>query len=83
VPQIRRLVAAFLPQRTRFDPSSVDGGFIVNKWVLEQVFSEYVSFPCQFLVQRLLHTYLTSGASTIGPIFADVPSGPGLAPPWK
>jgi hypothetical protein len=52
-------------------------GFVVNKVVLRQVFSEYFGFPCQFSFHRLLHTHhhLSSGAGTIGQLVADVPSG--------
>jgi hypothetical protein len=42
-------------------------GFVVDKGVLGQVFSEYFSFPCQSLYQLLYnHPHLSSGACTIG-----------------
>jgi hypothetical protein len=42
---------------------------------LEQFFSEYVGFPCQFSFHRLLHTHhLSSGAGTVGHSVDDVPS---------
>jgi hypothetical protein len=51
-------------------------GFVVEKMALEQVFSEYFGFPCQFSFHLLLHTRsLSSGAGTIGQLVADVPSG--------
>jgi hypothetical protein len=53
-------------------------GFVVDKVVLGQVFSEYFVFPCQFSFHRLLHIHhhhLSSGAGTIGQLAADVPSG--------
>jgi fatty acid desaturase len=55
-------------------------GFVVDKEALEQVFSEYLDFPCQFSFYRLLHTYhhLSSG-----PIVADGPSGVSLTPPQE
>jgi hypothetical protein len=49
--------------------------FMVDKVVLEQVFSESFSFPCQFSFHQLLHTHLSFGASTTGQLVADVPSG--------
>jgi hypothetical protein len=30
---------------------------MVDKVELEQVFSEYFGFPCQFSIHQLLHTY--------------------------
>jgi hypothetical protein len=63
-------------------PGSIPGnmGFVVDK-----VFSEYFGFPCQFSFHRLLHTHLPSGAGTIGPLLAGVPSGISLtaAPKMK
>jgi hypothetical protein len=52
-------------------------GFVVDKVVLGQVFSEYFGFPC-----RLLHFYrhLSTGAGTIGQLVADVPSVLSLTP---
>jgi hypothetical protein len=59
-------------------------GFVVEKVALGQVFSEYFSFPYQFLFHRLLHTHhLSSGAGTIGQIVADVPSGLSLTLPQE
>jgi hypothetical protein len=49
--------------------------------VLEQVFSAYFGFPCQFSFHRLLHTHhLSFGAGTIGQLVADVPSGLTVSP---
>jgi hypothetical protein len=57
-------------------------GFVVDKVVLRQVFSENCGFPCPFSFHRLLHTHhLSSGAGTIGQTVADVPSGLSLTPP--
>jgi hypothetical protein len=60
-------------------------GFVVDKVALEQVFSEYVGFPCQFSFHPLLHIHhhLSSGAGAVGQLMADVPSGLGLAPPQE
>jgi hypothetical protein len=56
-------------------------GFVVEKVALEQVFSEYFGFSCQFSFHRLLHIHhLSSGAGTIGQLMADVPSGFNLTP---
>jgi hypothetical protein len=43
-------------------------GFVVDKVALGQVFSEYFSFPCQSLFNKLLHNhpYLSLGACIIG-----------------
>jgi hypothetical protein len=43
--------------------------FVVDKVALEQVFSEYFGFPCQFSFHQLLqknHPHLSSGVCTIG-----------------
>jgi hypothetical protein len=32
-------------------------GYVVGKLALEQVFSEYFGFPCQFAFHRLLHIH--------------------------
>jgi hypothetical protein len=59
-----------------FEPSSNHVGFVVDKVALDQVFSEYFGFSCQFSFHRLLHTHhLPSGAGTISQLLADVPSG--------
>jgi hypothetical protein len=53
----------------------------VDEVVLGQVFSESFSFPCQFSLHQLLHTHhLSSGASTMGQLVADVPCGLSLSP---
>jgi hypothetical protein len=71
-------VSKVLPPQPRvFDSRSGHVGFVVDKVVLGQVFSEYFSFPYQFSFHQLLHTHhhLSSGAGTISQIVADVPSG--------
>jgi hypothetical protein len=55
-----------------FDPRSNQVGFVVNKVALGQVFSEFFGFPCQFPFRQMLHTHLSSGASTIGQFVANV-----------
>jgi hypothetical protein len=56
-------------------------GFVVDKMAMGQVFSEYFGFPRQFSFPRLIHTHhLSTGASTIGQLVADVPSGGSLTP---
>jgi hypothetical protein len=40
-----------------FEPRSGHVGYVVDKVALGQVFSEYSSFPCQFLFYQLLHTH--------------------------
>jgi hypothetical protein len=54
VPQLRRLDAGFPPQRPGFG-SGQHVGFVVDKAVLGQVFSEYFGFPCQSFHQFLHH----------------------------
>jgi hypothetical protein len=50
--------------------------FVVDDMVLEQVFSKYFGFLCQFAFHRLLHNHhLSSGAGTICQTLAAVPSG--------
>jgi hypothetical protein len=81
VPELRRLVAGFPPRRPGFETGSGHVEFVVDKVAVEQVFSEYFGFPCQFSFHRLLHTHhLSSGAGTIGQLVADVPSGLSLTP---
>jgi hypothetical protein len=60
-------------------------GFVVDKMVLGQVFSDYFDFPRQFSFHRLLHAHhhLSSGAGTIGQTMADVPSGLSFTPPQE
>jgi hypothetical protein len=53
------------------------------KVALGQVLSEYFGFPCQFLFHETLHPHLSSGAGTMGPLVADVPSGLTLNPPHE
>jgi hypothetical protein len=58
-----------------FEPRSGHVGFVLDKVVLGQVFSEYFGFPCQSSFHRLLHTHhLSSGAGTIGQTIVTVPS---------
>jgi hypothetical protein len=35
-----------VPQRPGFDPESGQGGFVMDKVALGQIFSEYFGFPC-------------------------------------
>jgi hypothetical protein len=72
-----RLVAGSPPRRPGFDHRSGHVEFVADKVALGQVFSEYFGFPCQFSFH---HTHLPTGADTIGPVAADVPSGLGLTP---
>jgi hypothetical protein len=71
------MLVAGLPQwGPGFEPTSGHVGFVVDKVALEQVFSKYFDFPCQFSFHRLLHIHhLSSGACTTGQLVADVPSG--------
>jgi hypothetical protein len=51
-------------------------GFVVDKVALEQVFSEYFDFLCQFSFHRLLQTHHHHP----GQVVADVPNGLCLTP---
>jgi hypothetical protein len=42
------VIAVFPPRRSGFEPKPGNVGFVVEKVVLGQVFSEYFGFPCQF-----------------------------------
>jgi hypothetical protein len=69
-------VAGFPPRRPGFEPWSGHVGFVVDKVVLGQVFSEYFRFPCQSSFHQLLHNH----PSTIWGLYnrsemAAVPSG--------
>jgi hypothetical protein len=71
-------------RRPGFEPRSGHVGFMVDKVVLGQVFSECFGFPYQFSFHRLHHTHhLSSGAGTIDQLVADVPSGLSLTPPQE
>jgi hypothetical protein len=78
-----RLVAGYPPRRPGFDSRSSHVRFVVDKMALGQVSSEYFGFPCQFSFHQMLHSYLSSGAGTIGKLVADVPSGLSLTPPHE
>jgi hypothetical protein len=82
---IAQAVIPGLPPRwPGFDPRSDHVGSVVDKVAVQQVFSEYLSFPCQFSFHRLLHTHhLSSGAGTTGQLVADVASGLSLTPPQE
>jgi hypothetical protein len=56
VPQLRRLVAGFPPQRSGFETMSSHVGFMVDKVAMRQVFSEYFGLPYHFSFHLLLHT---------------------------
>jgi hypothetical protein len=52
-------------------------GFVVDKVALGQDISEYFDVPYQFAYHRphrMLHTHLSSGDGTIGPIVAVMPT---------
>jgi hypothetical protein len=74
VPYLTPLVASFPPRQPGFDLSSNHVEFMMENVVLEQVFSDYFGFPCQFSFHRLFYTQLSSGAGTTGQLVADVPS---------
>jgi hypothetical protein len=83
LPELRRLVSGFQQRRPGFEPRPVHVGFVVDKVVLRQVFSEYFGFPCQFSFHRLLQARLPFGDGTIGQIVAGVTSGLSLNTPQK
>jgi hypothetical protein len=56
---------------------------MVHKVALWQISFQYFGLSCQFLFHPMLHTHLSSGAGTIGPLVADVPSGLSLIPPQE
>jgi hypothetical protein len=66
-------------------PRSGHAGFVVDKVVLVQIFSEYFGFPYQFSFHRLPHIHrdLSSGAGTIGQLVADLLNGPSFTPPQE
>jgi hypothetical protein len=68
------------PRRPGFQARSDYVGFVVDRVTLVQAFSEYFSFPCQLSFHQMIHIHLSSGAGTIGPLLADVPSGLSLTP---
>jgi hypothetical protein len=78
---VAQTVAGFPPQWPEFEHGSGHVGFAEDKVALGQVFSEYF-FSCQSL-HRLLHAHhhLSSGASAIGQMVADVSSCLSLNPP--
>jgi hypothetical protein len=56
VPELKRLAVGFPQRRPGFEPRSGHVGFVVEEAALDQVFSEYFGFPCQFSFHRLRHT---------------------------
>jgi hypothetical protein len=86
VPQLRPLLACFLPRLPGFELRSGHVGFVMDKEALGQILSEHFGFSCQFSFHRLLHIHhhhhhhLSSGAGTIDRLVADVPSGLSLTP---
>jgi hypothetical protein len=82
---IAQAVSRRLPTAVARVPARVgDMGFVMDKVVLGQVFSEHFGFSCQFSFHRLLHTHhLSSRTGTIGQFVADVPSGFSLTPPQE
>jgi hypothetical protein len=67
-PYLKQLVAGFPPWRPGFKPRSSHAGFVVDKVLLGQVFSEYFSFPCQSSFHQFFHNHhhLSSWAGTTG-----------------
>jgi hypothetical protein len=83
---IAQAVSHRLPTAATQVPAQVRSwGFVVDKVILGQVFSQYFGFPCQFSFHRLfhIHRHLSSGTGTVGQLVADVQSGLSLAPLQK
>jgi hypothetical protein len=71
------LLAGFLQRRSGFDRQSGHAESVVGKVAVRQVFSAYISFPCQLSFRQLPHTHhhhhqevslvvnMSSGLSTI------------------
>jgi hypothetical protein len=57
LPLLKRLVPGFLSCWRVFELGSDHVGFVVEKLAMEPVFSEYFSFPYQFLFYKLLHIH--------------------------
>jgi hypothetical protein len=76
--------SGFPPRRPVLEPRSGHMGFVVEKVVLKQVFSEFFGFLCEFSFHRLRHTHrLSSECGTIGQLVAAVPSRFSLSPPQE
>jgi hypothetical protein len=58
---IAQTVAGFPLRRSGFDLKSVHVGCVVNEVARGQVFSEYFSYPLQFLFHPIPHIHLSSG----------------------
>jgi hypothetical protein len=58
VPQLRRLVAGFPQRLPEFEPRSGHVEFVLHEVALEQVFSEYFGFLCQFSFIIIYHPEL-------------------------
>jgi hypothetical protein len=54
---LKRLVADFSKWRPGFEPGSAQVGFMVDKVVLGQFFSEYFGFPCQSSFRQILQIF--------------------------
>jgi hypothetical protein len=55
VPQLKRLVAGFPPQRPGFAPGQVMWDFVMHGVALEQVSSEFFGFACQSSSHQILY----------------------------
>jgi hypothetical protein len=72
---ISRYFYVVMYYRTRFKTGPRHVGFVVDKVVLGQVFSEYFGFPCQSSFHQYFHNHhhLSSGAGTIGQYWPQYP----------
>jgi hypothetical protein len=82
MPQLRWLAVGFPPWWHGFDHRSGHVGLMTDKTALGQVFSKYFSFPCQFSLNKILHTQ-SSKAGTICQLVAKVPSVCNPIPPHE
>lgn len=53
----RRLVAGLSPRQRVSNPRSVRESFVVDKWLLREVFYEYFILPCQVSLYQILHSF--------------------------
>jgi hypothetical protein len=72
----KRLVTLFLLRRPGLSPWVAHVGFVVAEWHWDRS----IEFALSVIIPPLLHTYLSSGAGTVGLLEAALPCG-SISPP--
>jgi hypothetical protein len=75
VAAMTHLIVGFPPPWLWFNARSGNVVYVVDNIAFGRGFLEYLCFPSHFSFHLILHTPLSSGAGTVGPVVADVASG--------